>query len=340
MANHPLPLPSTEPAPQEESDCLLVREALPGRLRLRGQDRADFLHRLSTNDILGLAPGQGNFSALLNTRGRLVELLQVLVDEAEILLLTSSGNAENIRAWLDRYLFREAVDLEEARSLACLGLYGPQAPFALSEAAGGAWDQLPLGHHRSAEIAGASLKVARSWPLAGAGFLLLGSEDEVDAVAGAMVARGARRVGAEMLERYRVEAAVPTLGRELSEDFNPWEASLDGAISVTKGCYLGQEVVARLHTYRKVQRRLVGIELQGSEPPDSPAPIFSGSEEIGVLTSSAPAPRPGKPLGLGVLKIAHCQAGEEVQIGRDEALIPGRVRDTIPPLAATLAGSF
>jgi len=306
-------------------------------LRMGGNDRQDFLHRLSTNDILGLKAGAGCFTLLLNTRGRILDLLHVMSMEDHLLIIASPGGGGKAKQHLEQYLFREAVSIEPADSLAGLGLYGPGAGPLLGQAAGGAWDGLPLCHHTLAAIAGEPVLVARTWPLAGSGFLVLCPGERTQAVLEALTACGALAASSERMEYLRVEALVPGWGTELSEDFNPWEISLDGAISLTKGCYLGQEVVARLHSYRKVQRRLVGLEIEAGSIPVSGSPLLRGSETVGLLTSVVGSQEGRKGRGMAVLKSERCIPGEMLTAGAQDSEVACRVREALPPLASGLA---
>jgi folate-binding protein YgfZ len=305
---------------------------------MRGKDSRDFLHRLSTNDILPLAPGLGCPTAVLSTRGRILDLLLALCDDEGLFLLGSEGSGLQIAAHLDQYLFREEVTLEEVHSTVCVGLYGPSSPMLLAKLSQGDWQTLELGHHRPATIAGIGLTVAGGWPLEGAGFLFLCPAGAAGSLEACLAEQGATAASPGQIESWRIKAMVPAAGKELTEEFNPWEISLDKAISLVKGCYLGQEIVARLHTYRKVQRRLVGIEVDAGEGLAKGSPLFSAAETVGEITSSALDA--GRVVALGVLKTSHCRSGEELEVtvaGKRERC---RVRASAPPLAAALAAPY
>jgi tRNA-modifying protein YgfZ len=317
MASEPRPItPLGDPAREAAAalaGAVLADRSCLGRIRMLGKDRQDLLHRLSTHDIKSLSPGEGCLTALLNEKGRILDLLQALAGGDDLLLITSAGAAERIRAWLDSYIFVEEVMLEDPGGF-CLGLYGPGSPALLRRVAGGDWEDLPLCHHRPARIAGAAARVARSFPLAGRGYLVIGTEGSPASVGEALLAAGAVAAGAEALERLRVAAGVPGIGRELSEEFNPWESGLDAAVSLTKGCYLGQEVVARLHHYGKVRRRLSGILLLEPEPPEPGAQVFSDGVRIGSITSAAISPDSAAAMALAHVAIEAATPGREVAV--------------------------
>lgn len=328
-----MPKPTSTPA-----GCFVHHHQGIQRVRITGKDGRDFLHRLSTNDILRLAPGQGCPTIQLSTRGRILDLLLVLAEDDGLLLLGSEGSTFSIAAHLDQYLFREEVTLEPLESVACLGLYGSASPSLLAGLADGDWQGLSFCHHRPATIAEVRLEVAGGWPLDGAGFFLLCPAGAAGRVEACLLGQGVRPASSAQIDSWRIEALVPAAGHELSEEFNPWEISLDEAISLDKGCYLGQEIVARLHTYRKVQRRLVGLEVGSSPPPPQGSQLLSGDEVLGEITSAA-----GGEIGsvaLGVVKSARCRAGEELEVLVGDERKPCRIRTSLPPLAAALAAPY
>ncbi|HEV8375543.1 MAG TPA: glycine cleavage T C-terminal barrel domain-containing protein [Candidatus Polarisedimenticolia bacterium] len=316
---------SRSPNPRQLGDSCLVasREEL-GRIRLRGKDRHDFLHRLSTNDILALKPGEGRLTALLNPKGRLLDLLQVLVLEEEMLVITSEGAGEKVLSWLEAYHFREEVEIEPCES-DCLGLYGERARSLLARLSGEEVPAVSYGHNRMLTLAGVRARLAGSFPLAGAGFFLLAPSGSAPVLRDALQAAGAQRASRELLEALRVAAGVPAWGRELTEDFNPWEAGLDAAISLAKGCYVGQEIVARIHTYKKLQRRLSGLEIEGSVAPPPGSAVLHESKQVATLTSAAVSPFSGKPIGLAFLPLPLVGVSQTLEIRSDSSSRPARV---------------
>jgi tRNA-modifying protein YgfZ len=296
-----------------------------GRIRLRGKDRRDFLHRLSTNAILPLKPGEGALTALLNPKGRLLDLLQVLALEEELLLIASDGAGEKVLSWLEAFHFREEVAIEPWDS-DCVGLYGEEARSFLSRLAGEEVPALPYGHHRSLTLGGISARAAGSFPLAGQGFLLLTAPGSSPSLQERLQGAGAREASGQMLEALRVAAGVPAWGRELSEEFNPWEAGLDAAVSLSKGCYVGQEIVARIHTYKKLQRRLTGLEVEeGSEAPTVGATVLHQAEQVATITSAAISPLSTRPLALAFLPLPLSSISQALEIAEGESSRHARV---------------
>jgi len=292
-------------------------------LRLTGKDAVDLLHRLSTNDLKAIREGGGAPTVFTTAKGRIFALATVHRLPGALTLLVATDRAEALRAWIDRYTFREEVQVEDRRvSHATLAVCGPRAASIVTagfpQAAG-------LARHGAAEVEldGVPALLVRTFPLAGDAWLVNVPRAAAEAArARLMAAADGRLVHAspETVEALRVEAGLPLSGRELTEEHNPWEARLDEAISLSKGCYVGQEVIARLNTYRKVARLLVRLESEGTsaaaavaEPVPFPegAPVSAEGESIGVVTSSVVLPEGES----RVLALAYV---------RDEDAVPGK----------------
>lgn len=274
--------------------CLVVEHEAPGIVHLRGTTTLDFLHRLSTNDMTGLEPGAIRGTVLTTAIGRTVDVVQVLRRPSEVLLLTTPGRAEAVREWLTRYIFFNddvrAEQASESRSL--WGFYGPAA---------GA---------EAAKVGDASLPTSEAVAEAGDGLLW-----EVDVpvpgyhlLAGAEMGTRARELWGERLdgpaslaayEVLRVEHGLPSVGAEITDDVIPLEAGLWDLVSFSKGCYIGQEVIARMESRNRVARQLVGVRLD--RPEKTPQEILLGQQPIGRLTSAAHSPRLG-PIGLALVR--------------------------------------
>jgi folate-binding protein YgfZ len=324
-------LPSFYRGIQEEYEAATAGAALvdrshTARLHLTGKDGLDLLHRLSTNDLLKLTPGTGAATVLTSEKGRVIELLTVIVLAPDHLLLVAGpGRSPVVAQWIDKFIFSEDAQIQDAtQEYGLCYLFGPQAGAVLSGLMGASVQDLPLHHFLHTSLAQVEVLVARAVPLAGDAFYLTAKTEYLERVWSTLVHQGQEHslapVGEDVYEALRIEAGVPAPGLELTEEFNPWEARLDSAISLTKGCYVGQEVVARLHTYEKVQRQLVGLDL-GQPRPDrglSPGDKLLALEEsgrytdAGVITSAAFSPRLGRDIGLGYLRVRHAEPGKAV----------------------------
>jgi aminomethyltransferase len=286
-----------------------------GRLRVLGRDRLDLLQRLSTNELADLEPGQARATVLTTPVARIVDLLWVLNLGESLLCLVGSDRAAAVRRWLTGYIFfRDEVKLSDASTeLGQLGLYGPNAAQVAEALAPGA---AALETDRFIERDG--LIVARGRPLAGAGFHVIAPEARLEAAWAQAVAHGATPIGEDAYQWLRLAAGLPEAEHELTGDYLPLEADLWHAVSFAKGCYVGQEIIARMESRGKLARRLVGVRLEAAVPVG--AEVRAGQTVVGTVTSAATVPGLG-PVALSILKTAACEPGTAVSV----AGVSGRV---------------
>ncbi len=290
----------------------LADERSAGRIVMRGRDRAALLHRLSTNDIEHLKPGDGVLTVLTTPIGRMIDLLTVHALEDALLLVTSPEQGPAVFGHLRRNIFfNDQVTLEPAgRTYEQLALYGPHAADVLAGLAGVAVD-LPLHGITTVTVARVSLLVARRKPIGGASFTLYVPAAGYETVRAALLATGAVVLEAEALDVLRVEHGYGAFGRELSQEYIPLETGLLDAVSFSKGCYVGQEIIARMESRGRLAKRLCGLRL--SRPVVAPAALDVGGREAGDLTSAVISPRFG-PIGLAYVRSAFADSGAVVAI--------------------------
>ena len=279
-----------------------------GRLIGTGPDLLDLVHRLSTGDVQGLTEGEGRPTVLTTAKGRIVERLSVHhLGAAGVLLLCGPGAASKVLAHLARYTFSEALGLTDVTgTTAAHVLFGTEWEDAARSA--GLPVPPPYGA-AAAAIAGADVHVLRTNGFDADGLVVVGPASAGEAIGGAL---GAAPASAEAFEAWRIVRGAPLSGRELTEDHNPLEAGLLDAVSFTKGCYVGQEVVARLRTYDKVSRRLVRLSLDPAAPPPRPgARILAEGREVGSITSAAAG------AALGYVKVRELPA-ETIRVVLDD----------------------
>jgi len=263
----------------------LVRRFSLGVIDLRGEDRVRFLHGMVTNDIEKLAAGQGCHAAMLTTKGKLLADFVVLAEPERLRLLLGAEILDKIRAHLDKHIIMDDVELEAAATPA-LGVYGDDAAAAI----GGDVAALP-----PYGFAGA---VVRTPELGIPGYWILGGGD----VAGTPLD------DAEFEER-RIEAGTPRYGVDMGEDRLPIEAGIHDAVSFDKGCYLGQEVIARATNLGHINRRLVGLVVDGDPPAAGTKLASPAKPEAGWITSAARSRRLGKTIALGYVHRTLWDAG-------------------------------
>lgn len=296
-----------------------------GRLVATGPDVLDLLNRLSTNRVDPLEAGTGEATVLTTNKGRIIDWITVLHPGDRTVILTSPPGAEAVSAWIDRYTIIEDVTVEDVTpSSALIGVLGPAAAAVVEQVLGPDAAELPTLGCRTVPWGAGALLAARTDPLRVPGYdLMVDAADAAslwDALAEAGAARGVQPIGLEAMEALRVENGLPRWGPELGDAYNPLEAGLTESVSWTKGCYIGQEVVARLWTYHKVQKYLVGLAFHGDGDarPAPGAPLHVGDARAGALTSVAFSPGAGALLGLGYLRAAHATVGQAVEVPLDD----------------------
>lgn len=304
----------------DRSDC--------GRILFSGRDAADLLHRLTTAAVKGLQPGQGTAAVFTTNKGRILDLVTLHRLPEGILAITAPGRAAPVIAWVERYTFREEVKAEDRTgSHASLALHGAGASRTIARMFGEPAAGLPRHHAAAVECGGSPATLVRTWPLGGDGWLLVLPAAALEPARAALRGADAGLIdaGPAALEVLRIEAGLPAPGSELTEDHNPWEARLDEAIALDKGCYVGQEVIARLHTYRKVARLLVRLEMDGTIVPLPAAAIVRAGEKIGSITSAAGVPGEDRIVALGYVRDEDAAAADTVMVESGEGLLAGRM---------------
>jgi folate-binding protein YgfZ len=284
---------------------VVVRDGEPsvGRLFITGEDALDLLNRLTTNKLEELPEGQGTTTVITNADGRVVDLLALGALDDGIWSLTSPGYAQPVSDWLDMFTFAEEITVEDRTSDTFhLTLAGPTASATIAAASGTTAD-LALDAIVRANVANASVVLWRRLAGGADGFEILGDVADREAVLDALVQAGAQLTAPDAWETHRVLNGMPAMDAEFGLFNNPLEARLFGSISETKGCYTGQEVLARLQTYNKIQRRLMAVDLD--------APVAIGTKLVseegknaGQITSVAQTPDGVKGLALVTTKLA------------------------------------
>jgi folate-binding protein YgfZ len=293
------------------------------RVVVSGADRASYLQGLLTNDVVALKPGQGCYSAYLTAQGRMISDLHVY-ELGDVMLLTMAGDVKDaVLAKLDQFIFSEDVQLGDVtETFAQLAVVGPAAAQAVVDVVGtvsaDALRALPEHGNLRTEWNGGALIVARVNDTGEPGYDLFVDRAQVEALKAALAGAGVVEADASTAEAIRIEAGVPRFHRDMDETTIPLEANIESrAISFTKGCYVGQEVVIRvLHRgHGRVARRLVGLVVDGAEAPPAGAAIRSGDREIGAVTSSARSPALERPIALGYVQRDFVEPGTKVTIG-------------------------
>lgn len=288
------------------------------RLRLGGRDRIDFLQRMTTND-LRLPPGRGTVTILTSPTARILAVLTVLVREEELLLLGGPDEGPRVyNALRSQVFFGDDVAVEgHGEALVQVGLYGPSASLVLDNVGCTGASSLALFSWAQFELDKTSVMVQRNEGLGSDGFTLLAPASAnrdftAQALQDALIDAGAIPLPEEAFHVLRVEAGIPSPGLELTDQVNPLEAGLRRFCDEHKGCYTGQEIIARQITYDKVIRHLVG--LLPAQNIQAGSEVYDGGRKVGLVTSVAESVALHRPIALAFVRRPHHDPGTAVEI--------------------------
>ena len=302
-----------------------------GQLWMSGADRATYLQGLLTNDIVALQAGRGCYAAYLTPQGRMIADMRVFELGSRMLIDLPLAVKDTVLQRFDQFIFTEDVQVADASAaLRALAIAGPRARDVIADALRGAGPDVSastldaLEEYASVETkwGGDSVVVVRSGDFGPGGYDLFVPAAAIDKMLNGLSVAGSTRMTAETLDLLRIEAGRPKWGAELRDDVIPLEAGIEErAISFTKGCYVGQEVVIRvLHRgHGRVARKLVGLRLSGGSAAVD-APVVRDGREIGHVTSTARSPR------LGAIAMAYvhrdaAEPGTDVMVGSAPARV-------------------
>ncbi len=270
-----------------------------GIIEITGEDRLSFIHNQTTNKIQSLKSGEGCNTVFVNSTGRNIDLVTVLVQEEKILLLTSPQQNQPLMEWMDRYIFPfDKVHLKDLTGeYTILNLIGKQTTEILSQ-----WiSQSPLNapefHHHNVKIEDIDLILIVGSSLKITGYTLLIPQEKAPLIWQKLTAKNVVPIGTQEYETLRILQGKPQPNAELTTDYNPLETGLWDAISFDKGCYIGQETIARLNTYKGVKQKLWGIKLKNKIDPSEDNLIMLNGEKIGKMTSYIDTEEGGFALG-------------------------------------------
>lgn len=310
--------------PAQEYSCLMQHAGIMaathrGVLHISGKDRLKFLHSLLTQDVASLAPGEVRYSFMLNVKGRIIADMMLVALEDALYLDIDARLAVSLMQTLERYLFSDDVTILDVSSrLRRLSVIGPEAAAVLAMA-------LP-GIHLPADGKALPCPQVNGWTYRRD---LLGVPQWELAIADPFATEvrqrlvttaGGAQLGWSAFNIARTVAGTPWYGIDITDQHLPMETgpAYLRAVHLSKGCYVGQEVVARMHSHKTVARALMGMEITSTETPAAEAPIYDGQQIVGHITSAVPSPiRPGTIAAMGYVKKSYATGGRQlsVQVG-------------------------
>lgn len=293
-----------------------------GRLRLTGKDRQSFLQGMVSNDVGRLIPGQGCYAFLLDATGHVLADVRVLCLENSLLLDVEPGMASFVAETLERYLIMEKVRITDVTTDLCqYTLVGGGSPEVLARLGAGDTTAWTEGGNTSIDIDGETVIVAATQIASAPAFdiylpatvsitTLLETEKTAPGVA-------------EILESLRIEAGIPRFGQDIdSRVLAPETAQGKRAVNYRKGCYIGQEIVARIDARGHTNRSFTGFLLTPGEPlPAAETPVTVDGREVGRITSAALSLTQGVPVALGYLRHEYLEPGTRVTISGQWATV-------------------
>ncbi|MHC5821070.1 MAG: CAF17-like 4Fe-4S cluster assembly/insertion protein YgfZ [Nostoc sp.] len=288
-----------------------------GRIKVSGDDRLNFLHNQSTNNFQILKPGQGCDTVFVTSTARTIDLVTAYVKEDAIILLVSPNRRQFLMEWLDKYIFfADKVELSDiTEDTNTFSLIGPESDAVLEKLDIGELIGQPHGSHKVYTIAPAEgVQIAVGSGLASPGYTLTFPYTDKATVWNKLLEAGAVEMSDRAWDALRILQGRPAPDAELTDDYNPLEVGLWQTISFNKGCYIGQETIARLNTYKGVKQHLLGIRL--SAPASVGSAIAVGDEKVGKLTSYIETS--DGYFGLGYIRSKAGGVGLKVQVGETD----------------------
>ena len=296
-----------------------------GLIAAVGADRIAFLQGMLSNDVKALSPGHGLYAAFLTQQGKVVSDLRVYAQADRLLLDVLIWRRPTLTEGLERYIVADDVELTTPEDEPLIGLEGPFARAIAGEALG--ISELPgtTFDHVGTVFEGAPVSVIAASETDRQGILVCGPARCAAALFDACIEAGAQPLGMQTLNVLRVEAGVPWAGLDMDDSTLLMETGRSAAISFTKGCYLGQEVVERISARGHVNRQLAGVVVEGDALPAVGARLLADGHEVGYVTSAVRSEALQRPIALAIIQKKHAAPGARVVVDTDAGAVAATV---------------
>ncbi len=318
------------------SENLAVRESVgvadlfnKGYLKVSGPDRASFLQGITTNDTSNLHPGDGLHSALLNVKGRVIADFILLSFEDHFLLEVEVGIREKLQTELSKYRIREKVMIERIEDIGPIGVQGPNSPDLLRKLTNTSLPPLTTYHHFTSQTEQAQFTIRNQTLTGETGYIITAQKSQLASLWSKLLETNsepkAKLIGFQAMESLRIEAGIPRYGFDITEENFPLEIDGEDMISYTKGCYVGQEVIARLKFQGQANKHLKGLLITSSISPKRNSMIMKDEQEIGRVTSSAYSPSLSSSIAMAYLRREYATPGNEISVQTETERLHGAV---------------
>jgi len=292
-------------------ECAVVDRSEAGRIELLGADRQRFANAYLTCEVKALEPGDGAYGFLTSAQGRILSDAVVLVLEDRLWMELGPGQEGPIADHLKKYILADRVEIRPLAEMVPVSLTGPRTAEIL-----GAEAELPdaAWAHVRRTVMGTEVRLQRGGRSVPWDYTLWTAASLAQQLIEELERKGAHRAGSEALEILRVEKGLPRFGRDYGPENFPQETGLEEAVSYTKGCYLGQEVVARIHYRGGVQKVLRGLVFEGEAAPAPGTALLAEGRDAGTVTSVVRSPSLGRAVGLTILHRRAAAPGTRLEL--------------------------
>ena len=302
----------------------LVDRSDRGHLLVTGSDRARFLHGMLSNTVEGLETGAGNYATMTTPRGQTLSDVWVYHRAEGFLLETEPGLQSKLMSSLDTYLVADDVHITDVTGVqATFGVHGPDAHALIARVLGGVSADL-ADCHTVVRALGCTVVPVTARSYSGEpGYDLRIDANRALLLWNVLTSAGARPVGTRAMEALRIESGIPRYGVDVDERVVPLEAGLHHAVDFAKGCFIGQETIAKMHNLGKPRRYLVGLRVEADTVPPAETPLRDGERQIGWITSSVRSPALGRVVSLASVRRGYEQPGLSLSVdggGRAEVV--------------------
>lgn len=306
-------------------------------IELKGNDVLDFLHRISTNSLKDLPKENFKRTVFTNEKGRIIDLATVVNFGDHQLLISSESHKDKLMRWIEKYVIIDDVQITDINGkYILLELLGPQADSFITLVCGGVVNEIKPGMFKAVRSEGIIFFLAKLIDATGhmKYYILSDSINAIELIKYMQENKGPfdfNFIGEEAYSAYRISFGIPFAPNELNDLFNPHEAKLLDCVSFTKGCYIGQEVIARLDTYDKVQKYLCGITFKDAVDNGEQFVLFHNDDvEVGMVTSSIYSVRCKRHIGLAYIRKTYADEGTELVAKNNNGKTTTVVVENIP----------